>query len=684
MDKFISGLVSPQVKERLRVPPQPTTFRDAVNSAMAYTAAIFPEHQILRQKSLAWKMAASSSHPLMTKSISGNRSIQMLESSTEEESIQAIRRWCALHKTDKHSDSDCRAQQESTPPTAAKRRPTGDKRTSKPRRLRFKSTTDRKKFLRSIEEMEGVSFDDNSNDDDGDIVTQSLMQLHTTSEPEDTDDDDCHLDLHILVLSPGNVLNDDDVIMEDIHTTDANKENQDPSQMSRTSEIQDINPDPLALLPQERVRHIQIEGQAEIGMFDANPLPGTSDYASLSSSDAALLDSPNISEIPTPLPKVPKIEENPFSPNPDLLDLDMYPALPSPQEPSKPESVVPLPQGRILLNGIYYDPVPPAHNVVVATSSIPMTPMVRPEQPTSATPTVQAEASTSVASTAAADPPEASTSAASMTEESKVGLEFVMPKDPPFQKVERKSRRKSRSTSKNRSKSRSHSRNRTVKSIARSTVPQQPSATTETPKVHGGRGRGKKRPEMPNVPITVPTSYSHLLHVPEPKGGLTVTFSKEEQIRKVETTVQHLENLSAEASIPMEVSSKPSQATTIKAVTEPAQEDSDVDVENGNIFVPTLPISDTEALVYKADANIEDCKAFTCVVTSRESSIWDQEKTAIAPDLFTNPISRISSISLTSGKRVPLVFNPSTSRLLDRKLSPETNRPLVAKLSKNA
>ena len=44
MDRFISGLVSPQIKEKLRIPPQPTNFRDAVNSAMAYTAAIFPEH----------------------------------------------------------------------------------------------------------------------------------------------------------------------------------------------------------------------------------------------------------------------------------------------------------------------------------------------------------------------------------------------------------------------------------------------------------------------------------------------------------------------------------------------------------------------------------------------------------------------------------------------------------------
>ena len=32
MDKFITGLVSPQIKEKLRIPPMPTTFREAVNS----------------------------------------------------------------------------------------------------------------------------------------------------------------------------------------------------------------------------------------------------------------------------------------------------------------------------------------------------------------------------------------------------------------------------------------------------------------------------------------------------------------------------------------------------------------------------------------------------------------------------------------------------------------------------
>ena len=53
MDRFISGLVSPQIKGKLRIPPQPTNLREAVSSAMAYTTTIFPEHQMLRQKSLA-------------------------------------------------------------------------------------------------------------------------------------------------------------------------------------------------------------------------------------------------------------------------------------------------------------------------------------------------------------------------------------------------------------------------------------------------------------------------------------------------------------------------------------------------------------------------------------------------------------------------------------------------------
>ena len=87
-----------------------------------------------------------------------------------EASMHAIRKWCAFHKSEKHSDSDCRAQQESATSTTqtSKKHPKGSikRKTNKPRRLRFKSKTDKKKFLRSIEDMEGVSLESASSEDE--------------------------------------------------------------------------------------------------------------------------------------------------------------------------------------------------------------------------------------------------------------------------------------------------------------------------------------------------------------------------------------------------------------------------------------------------------------------------------------------------------------------------------------
>ena len=145
MDRLITGLVSLQVKEKLRIPPQPGNFRDAVNSTMAFTSAMFPDHQTLRQRSLAWKMTASASHPLLTKSIhkDSKGSIQMVDGSLEGDvSVQAMHRWCAFHK----SDSDCRAQQDSATSTTqtSKKRPKGTiKEENRPHRLKFKSKSDK-------------------------------------------------------------------------------------------------------------------------------------------------------------------------------------------------------------------------------------------------------------------------------------------------------------------------------------------------------------------------------------------------------------------------------------------------------------------------------------------------------------------------------------------------------------
>ena len=76
------------------------------------------------------KMAATTSHPLLTKSIHRDPkgSIQMVDYTTDgAASMHAIQRSCAFHKSEKHSDSDCRAQQESATSTTstAKKRPKG-------------------------------------------------------------------------------------------------------------------------------------------------------------------------------------------------------------------------------------------------------------------------------------------------------------------------------------------------------------------------------------------------------------------------------------------------------------------------------------------------------------------------------------------------------------------------------
>ena len=67
----------------------------------------------------------------------------------------------------------------------------------------------------------------------------------------------------------------------------------------------------------------------------------------------------------------------------------MYPALPSPQG-SVPNTVVSSPpQDRILIDRVYYQPVPPPHNVVVAQSSIPtpnLAPITTPETLSLSTP----------------------------------------------------------------------------------------------------------------------------------------------------------------------------------------------------------------------------------------------------------------------------------------------------------
>ena len=61
--------------------------------------------------------------------------------------------------------------------------------------------------------------------------------------------------------------------------------------------------------------------------------PGvSSDYAALSPSDIALLDCPDPKSSDSLL-KIPKVEENSFSPDPLAMDAETFPSLPCPADP---------------------------------------------------------------------------------------------------------------------------------------------------------------------------------------------------------------------------------------------------------------------------------------------------------------------------------------------------------------
>ena len=141
----------------------------------------------------------------------------------------------------------------------------------------------------------------------------------------------------------------------------------------------------------------------------------------------------------------------------------MFPPLPTVDTPAVPQTTVPLPNGPLRINGIYYQLIPAPHNTVFATSSVsdPSLVAVNPSSP--------------------------------LADKPKVGLEFAMPEQPPAQKTGRRSRSRSRSSSRTRTKAeRPDSHNS--------------QATGQPPNTRVSRGVGKKK--MPSTPIQVPASLS--------------------------------------------------------------------------------------------------------------------------------------------------------------------------------
>ena len=297
----------------------------------------------------------------------------------------------------------------------------------------------------------------------------------------------------------------------------------------------------------------------------------------------------------------------------------------------------PFPNGPVLLNGIFYQPVPAPHNVVVAQSSIPAptmvpcTPAAEPSVPAqnavSAPPAAEpaVPAPTAVSAPPATEPAVPAPAMPIEPEKPRVGLEFAMPETPPPKKsVSKKSinglwltsRSRSRSSSKQREKRKS------------------PKASPEKPTIDvrpTGRGRGRKKPEMTNAPIIVPTTHSHLISTAKLKPGLTVNLSTENPIPR---SVQHLSQLTTEASARLETTSKSPAETTVTLNPQPIYEESDVDLETGEVLVPMKTSNAPSKFSYKLKPHTVDYEAFAQAITAREAPLWDRELILAHADLF--------------------------------------------------
>ena len=304
------------------------------------------------------------------------------------------------------------------------------------------------------------------------------------------------------------------------------------------------------------------------------------------------------------------------------MSTEAFPPLPSSTMQETPSlTTEPLSDGLVCLNGKVYQLIPAPHNVVTATSTIPSPTMVpctltsgptvstfsvaTPTAPTSST--VQAVAPSTMESVATSAVNLSSTSVATPTAEvltasqetPKEGLEFAMPVTLPPKKA---SRSRSRSSSRRREKRKS---------------PQALSEITVQEIRPTGRGHGKKRPEMTNAPILIPTTHSHLISKTKPKPGLTVALSAKTAVPK---SVQHLSQLTTEASVPLDValSSEPSANTIVTIDPQPLHDDSDVDLETGEVLMPLRNSVGLSKFAYKLKPNSDDYEAFAqAIITKR-------------------------------------------------------------------
>ena len=567
------------------------------------TAAIYHGDQIMKQRSMAWKMAASASNPLNTKSSKSPRGhIQMIEPSEDAPAtVQVIRRWCTLHKTDKHSNNDCRAQKEATSTaTVSKKRPKGsEKRKAKPRKLRFKSKSDKKKFLRSIEDTEGVSLDSASSEDE-EVVEQSLMQLDPVS--GGTTDEEEEGELHILMLDPDSLLDDPDINMDSVFL--------DPSDSTEALD--------------SGVSGIRLEGEKADFPMSMKAGCGSSGFSPLETSFLnASMNTPVV-----PIPAV-KDEKNPFSPEqyPPVEEEVFPPLAPNVLHPEA-NAVEPIPnQNYLLFGGVYYQPVPPPHNVVVSQSAVPKpdlipvavetTPGANPSLAAAEIPLPATDTETNASDLSiplAEVPIVPDDTAIKPPSELRAGeeKEFAVPKEPSASgsaKTGRKARPRSRSSSSPNSEA---SQSRRPQGVS----PSDP--LTNAKRVRGvGRGKAKETATTP----------PHLLAGAVAPENLRITVPSGGGPRKVEIIPDYPANIAHLASLENDTR----QPEEVQLPREDPQEDSEIDLLTGDIKGPaTTPMQ----FSFQPLSVLEDHQRFVQEVLKLEPNNWDRAKVESNPSLF--------------------------------------------------
>ena len=147
---------------------------------------------------------------------------------------------------------------------------------------------------------------------------------------------------------------------------------------------------------------------------------------------------------------------------------------------------------------------------------------------------------------------------------------------------------------------------------------------------------------MSNSPLITSTVRSHLGHITRPKVGLTVTVLAEDGLHLSEVhlpftpALANMTSLNHEVVQPLDLppNPQPGPSTTVEFFQEPSHDDSDVDLETGEVNLSLASQSTAIKIAYKARSDLEDHQDFASSVLQRELDTWDRLQVDRNPSQF--------------------------------------------------